>query len=169
MNTAANHPRIQAVKNLLKNARKKETRKRHDNFEDRGAGTMFDGYSTIAELIQLTDYFLRQDSTEHYRNAAMLLTSHYTLMRGENVRELEMADVQTLPLEGEGPTPEIECPALVLLLDHGKTNQFGNAQHGSFIRNSNVEACPWMALGLYLFYRWHIEGEDFPDMTTPQT
>ena len=26
-----------------------------------------------------------------------------------------------------------------------------------------------MALGLYFFHRWHVQGEQFPDMTRPQT
>ncbi|KAG2211526.1 hypothetical protein INT45_012682 [Circinella minor] len=75
----------------------------------------------------------------------MFLASHFGLMRGGNVREIELADVHYIPLQGEGPNPEVECPCLILLMDHGKTNQFGKQEHASAI-------C----------------GEQFPDMTRPE-
>ncbi|KAK9326509.1 hypothetical protein V1520DRAFT_358945, partial [Lipomyces starkeyi] len=44
------------------------------------------------------------------------------LLRGNNRREIEPADLYLLPLENEGPT---KCKVLVILLCNGKTNQHG--------------------------------------------
>ncbi|KAG2223199.1 hypothetical protein INT45_011545 [Circinella minor] len=169
VNVMENQPRINAVKNLLKNARILDRQKRCDNYEDRAAGTIFDGYSTTEKLAQVVDYFLRKDRSEHYRNAMMLLLSHHCLLRGENVRSLDLPDAQTLSLEGEGVTPDIECQALVILIDHGKTNKFGKPQYGSCIQNDDIKTCPWMMLALYLFHRWIVVQEPFLNMTKPES
>ncbi|KAG2214765.1 hypothetical protein INT45_004083 [Circinella minor] len=50
VNVMENQTRINAVKNLLKNARILDRQKRRDNYEDRAAGTIFDGYSTTEKL-----------------------------------------------------------------------------------------------------------------------
>ncbi|KAG2217651.1 hypothetical protein INT45_000781 [Circinella minor] len=168
LNVPTNHPRIPDVKTLLKNERKKETRRRKENYADRVAGSILNGYSTTDELTKVVDYFLTKDRPEHYRNAVMFLASHFGLMRGGNVCEIELADVHYIPLQGEGPNPEVECPCLILLMDHGKTNQFGKQEHASAIRCGHVEICLWMTLGIYFFHRWHISGEQFPDMTRPE-
>ncbi|OWY91165.1 hypothetical protein PHMEG_00040373 [Phytophthora megakarya] len=42
-------------------------------------------------------------------------------------------------LENEGFT---ECRALVMILGHGKNNQYGRREFGSCIRHRNVEVCP---------------------------
>ncbi|KAG2216880.1 hypothetical protein INT45_004564 [Circinella minor] len=88
----------------------------------------------------------------------MLLLSHHCLLRGENVHSLDLLDAQTLSLEGEAVTPDIECHALVILIDHRKTNKFGKPQYGSCIRNDNIKTCPWMTLALYLFHRDNIDN-----------
>ncbi|KAG2224285.1 hypothetical protein INT45_012853 [Circinella minor] len=158
LNVPTNHPRIPDVKTLLKNERKKETRRRKENYADRVAGSILDGYSTTDELAKVVDYFLTKDRPEHYRNAVMFLASHFGLMHGGNVREIELADVHYIPLQGEGPNPEVECPCLILLMDHGKTNQFGKQEHASAIRCGYVEICLWMTPGIYFFRRWHISA-----------
>ncbi|KAG2221844.1 hypothetical protein INT45_003558 [Circinella minor] len=144
VNVMENQPRINAVKKLLKNARVLDQQKRRDNYEDRAAGTIFDGYSTIEKLAQVVDYFLRKDQSEHYQNAMMLLLSHHCLSRGKNLHSLDLPDAQTLSLEGEGVTPNIECHAL-------------------------IKTCPWMTLALYLFHCWTVVQEPFPNMTKPES
>ena len=120
LNIQNNHPRIPDVKALLRNERRLDTKRRKNNHEDRAAGSILDGYSTTKELSDIIDYFLTKDRHEHYRNAVMMLISHFALMRGDNVRKIELADIQYIPLQGEGPTPEIECPCLVILLKSRK-------------------------------------------------
>jgi hypothetical protein len=48
----------------------------------------------------------------------------------------------------------------------GKTNQEGKIQVGMVIRHKNVELCSVGVLGLYLFSRFHIAAEPFPDMSS---
>ena len=53
-------------------------------------------------------------------------------------------------------------------MDQGKTNQFGRREFGSCIRNKDPRVCPFGALGLYLFWRFHIESEEVPDFLDPR-
>lgn len=68
-------------------------------------------------------------------------------------------------LENEG---YLECKALISVLDQGKTNQFGRIKFGACIRNKKVRVCTIGAYALYLFYRFHIENEPFPDVSNPR-
>ncbi|KAG2211527.1 hypothetical protein INT45_012683 [Circinella minor] len=61
LNVPTNHPQIPDVKTLLKNERKKETRRRKENYADRVAGSILNGYSTTDELTKVVDYFLTKD------------------------------------------------------------------------------------------------------------
>ena len=56
-----------------------------------------------------------------------MLFGHFLVLRGENRRMVELADliVMQYPPE-EGPTP---CFAVVLQITAGKTNQTGRAQY----------------------------------------
>lgn len=71
-------------------------------------------------------------------------------MRGDNVRKLELADLFSLRLENEGPNG---ATAVVLLLNHGKTNQTGRTKYAAFLRNKEVDLCPVGALAAYFFAR----------------
>ena len=81
------------------------------------------------------------------------------------MRDVEFPDLFTLLLEQEGYQG---CYALVMIMRQGKTNQFGRIEYGSSFRNSNVNVCPHGALSLVLFDRFHVQGELFPDFTTPR-
>ncbi|OAD81211.1 hypothetical protein PHYBLDRAFT_99792, partial [Phycomyces blakesleeanus NRRL 1555(-)] len=78
------------------------------------------------------------------------------ILHGKSARKAEFANLQTVMLDREGP---FECPAFVLVLKQGKTNQFGRIELAACLRNSKVEICPFMALRCYFFWRWHIDGE----------
>jgi hypothetical protein len=91
----------------------------------------------------------------------MFTLSHYGLMRGQNVRGMELPDLFSLPLEGEGPT---DCIAVVSSMRNGKTNAFGKLEYGAMIRAKNVEACGISTLGFYLFERFHLNGENLPNV-----
>ncbi|KAG2225155.1 hypothetical protein INT45_009484 [Circinella minor] len=111
---------------------------KRDQMEDRGVRSVVDGYSTTAFLLQ-----------------------HFGFLRGESIRMMEFADLQSMLLEREGAT---ECYALVMVLLQGKTNQEGRVEFAACIRNRNVEICPQMTLSFYLFHRWHIQGEPFSSL-----
>ena len=46
-----------------------------------------------------------------------------------------------------------------------QTNRDGKAQYGVAFRNKNVEYCPVNAVALYLFYRFHVEMESWPEFS----
>ena len=48
----------------------------------------------------------------------------------------------------------------------GKTNQFGRIEYGAFIRSKEFRICPFGMSAFYLFWRFQIGNEPFPDFTT---
>jgi hypothetical protein len=63
-------------------------------------------------------------------------------------------------IENEGPG---ECPALLCIMDQGKTNQFGKIQSGTAMRHKNAGLCPIGAVAMLLFFCFQVENEPFPD------
>jgi hypothetical protein len=87
------------------------------------------------------------------------------LLRDHSTRACQLPDLFTLEFENEGVTPYWP---VIMVMDQGKTNQFGKREHAACIRNRELIACPVGALAFYLFYRWHRGGEHFPDFTSRQ-
>ncbi|OWY91345.1 hypothetical protein PHMEG_00040110 [Phytophthora megakarya] len=58
--------------------------------------------------------------------------------------------------------------ALVMIMEQGKTNQYGRREFRSCIWHRNVEVCPIEALGFYLCYRWSVQTEDVPNFLVPE-
>ena len=69
LNMNANpHPRDCPALNVLFNSvRLDESKKRQENFEDRGIGTIQDGYSSVEELTKIANYFLSGNSSASSR------------------------------------------------------------------------------------------------------
>ncbi|EGZ23183.1 hypothetical protein PHYSODRAFT_324419 [Phytophthora sojae] len=59
---------------------------------------------------------------------------HSCLLRDESARNLELPDLFSVELEHEGFT---DCRALVMIMEQGKTNQYGRRDFGSCIRHRN--------------------------------
>ncbi|ETP08742.1 hypothetical protein F441_15343 [Phytophthora nicotianae CJ01A1] len=160
-------PRDDAVTALLKLTQSEEDNRKRKNYEDRGADTLLDGYTATEQIQQVASYFwdTKGDSGTSLRNLLAFLLSHYALMRGESVRMLELADLHSIPLENEGYNP---CRALVMVMvmGQGKTNQVGRVEVGACMRHKNVRVCGHGMLAIYLFWRWHVDGEKFPDFTS---
>ena len=70
-----------------------------------------------------------------------------------------------MELKNEGPS---RCIAFVASSRHGKTNKYGKVNSSACYRNSNVNICPVGAIALYLFDRFHIQGEEL-DFTRNST
>ncbi|KUF85863.1 26S proteasome non-ATPase regulatory subunit 12 [Phytophthora nicotianae] len=68
-------------------------------------------------------------------------------------------------LDGEGYQT---CTALVLLIQHGKTNTFGKMQHVGYMRNKDVRICPVGAAAFYFFHLFHVDREPFPSFAKSQ-
>ncbi|KAE8266440.1 hypothetical protein A4X09_0g5909 [Tilletia walkeri] len=159
---AAPHPRSAAVKQLIETARKQQQGKDRREYKDRAHGTHLDGYDRD-EMRKLSAYFFERDTEIGMRDRAALFLCHFALLRGDNCRALEFPDLHHLELRDEGFTP---CFAVVLILRQGKTNKFGHLEFGSFIRAADVELCPVGALALYLFSRFQLSREPFPDFSS---
>lgn len=158
------HPRKACIR-LLENMKFNDERLRRSEFQDRGLGTLIDGYTSENDVANIVSYYYSRSRGIELRNAVAFLLSHYCLLRGESARKAEFADLQMVMLDREGPS---ECPAFVMVLRQGKTNHFGRIELSACIRNSKVEICPFMALGSYFFWRWHIEREQFPSLETSE-
>ena len=152
------HPRNH-FKGLLKKAKADEERIKKTNYEDRGVGTVMDGYTTTDEIANVVRFYFSEKKTSDLRNGLCFLLSHFCLLRGESARKAELPDLQVVDLENEGIG---KCPALVLIMRQGKTNKFGKLEVGACMRNAKVEICPFMMLGAYFFARFHFENEPFP-------
>ncbi|KAI9481581.1 MAG: hypothetical protein EXX96DRAFT_608258 [Benjaminiella poitrasii] len=50
----------------------------------------------------------------------------------------------------------------------GKTNQEHQKLYSGVISYKNVQTCAFGAVGFYLFHRFHVKGEAFPDFSTNQ-
>lgn len=77
---------------------------------------------------------------------------------------LELCDLFAETLENEGV--DRPCTALILGLCQGKTNKHGKIEAGACVRNKVVEICPVGALAMYLFWRWQVNLEPFPDFSS---
>ena len=84
------------------------------------------------------------------RNRAGYLLSEYGLLRGENVRDLQLPDFFCVEMEEEGPT---DCNAMVILKGRGKRNQYGKALFSGYYRHSDVALCSVSCIAFYLFLR----------------
>jgi hypothetical protein len=68
----------------------------------------------------------------------------------------------SLEFKDEGAT---RCPVFVMMITGGKTNQEHHRLYSGVIRHKNVQICAFGAVGFYLFHRFHIKGEVFPDFS----
>jgi hypothetical protein len=154
-------PRGRVVKALLRDLSLRETQRKRDQYVDRGANTLNDGI--IDDNLQsVAQYYLNQNRLSDVRNRADFLLMYGILARSQNTRLMQFPDLFMLRLDERSPTP---CDALVMTMDRGKTNQRGQIEYGAVMRHKNVNVCPIGATALYLFSRFHMEGEQFPDFT----
>ncbi|XP_044714774.1 centromere DNA-binding protein complex CBF3 subunit [Hirsutella rhossiliensis] len=93
---------------------------------------------------------------QNLRTRVDLLFGHYYLLRGENRRKMELADLSLLDYPpSEGPTP---CGCLVSLLRDGKLNKTARKEFMGALRHKDpysVRKGPSTAL----LWRWHVAGE----------
>ena len=111
------HPRGPLVKEYLKHLSAQENNRRKANFHDRGVGTFADGYLSSEELATISNEFLNSSASIGLRDRCAFLLAHYAMVRGENIRNLELADLLTMELPNEGPDT---CTALVLMMLQGE-------------------------------------------------
>lgn len=161
------HPRGEAIKALLRGRARQEHQRRREQYVDRAAGTILDGYDlekigTIVRRCWEAPLNLkrRNNSIESYfRTALDFLMGHNLLLRGEARRTAALPDLFTIPLSNEGPTP---CDALVLIMDNGKTNSVGRLEYAAATRHKDPLFCTLSHLAFYLFWRWDVMKQETP-------
>ena len=158
-------PNGAALQSLFKVQRSQQHQKSKDLHEDRGRGTIADGYDTH-ELERFADSNWRLSETAtgvtvggYLRTSLDFLMGHFLLIRGESRRAAELADLQLLMLENEGPTP---APCLLYIMTNGKTNANGRIEYGGLLRHRNVRLCCMSMLAAYFVWRWHQSPEKMP-------
>lgn len=101
-------------------------------------------------LLQIFDEAMKQNSGVGLRNRLTFQIAHFCLMRGDNVRKLELSDLQHQYFDNEGFT---KCISISLQMARGKTNRYNRKESAAFLRHKDVRLCPVSGLALYLFYR----------------
>jgi len=120
---------------------------------------------------KVADYFWSYRQTtfcafKGLRNRVGYLLAEQGLLRGENIRDAELPDFFTVEMEDEGPS---HCVALTVLKGRGKMNQYGKPVFSGYYRHSDVRLCSVSAVALYMFFRYHVSKEPFPDLScSPQ-
>lgn len=158
------NPNGAALSALMKDLLQKQDSKKKQSFEDRGRGTIADGYDTQG-LQSIVAEFWKLSQAGSVVMAATLrgrldfILSHLLLARGEAHRFAELPDLQLLMLDNESPSP---CPALLYIMSSGKTNQNGRIEYTGLLRNKDVSVCGMNALAFYFFWRWERSTESFP-------
>ncbi|KAK4217014.1 hypothetical protein QBC37DRAFT_415804 [Rhypophila decipiens] len=155
------NPRSSAVRGFLEQRTRQRSRIDRTAFKDRGSEGIQAGYSSI-EWSAIQKHLLSTSANlpQNFRTRVDLLFGHYYLLRGENRRKMELADLSLLeyPLT-EGPTP---CRCLVALLQDGKMNKTAKKEFMGALRHKDPLLCTQGALAQLLFWRWHIAGEPAP-------
>jgi len=152
------------AKLVAQTKRDEEGRQRAEKL-DRAKLSFQDGYTTRDQMVQVCDFFMNKKSEEGLRDKLSFLLSHFCMLRGESVREMELADMQMISLQNESKNRN--CPALICLLRQGKTNQFHRLEVAATIRAENTFICSLSSLAMYFVWRWHLSGENFPSFADP--
>jgi centromere DNA-binding complex CBF3 subunit-like protein/transcriptional activator of glycolytic enzymes GCR1 len=160
-NANTENPRGIAVRGFLEQRSRQRGKLERAAFKDRGTDGIQAGYSP-EEWLRIQDLLLSGAAytPQNLRTRVDLLFGHYYLLRGENRRRMELADLSLLDYPpSEGPTP---CGCLVSLLQDGKLNKTARKEFMGSLRHKDPLFCTQGALAQLLFWRWHIAGEAPP-------
>ena len=166
-NKNTENPRGAAVRGFLEQRARQRSHHNRASFKDRCTEGIQAGYSST-EWLAIQEHLLHGAATlpQNLRTRVDLLFGHYYLLRGENRRKLELADLSLLdyPRE-EGPTL---CGCLVSLLQDGKMKKTARKEFMGSLRHKDPLFCTQGALAQLLFWRWHIVGEPAPSFRRRQ-
>jgi hypothetical protein len=152
-----------AVKELLKNAKKEVMAQNSAMYEDRGIGTLSDEISAH-EQGKLAQFYWLKNTEEGLKQRADFLMSFALMSRGDNLRNLKLSEIghRFYPEEGVSGSHLLRT-----VWRKSKKNQYGNIQQNTLMRHKDVTKCPFGALGLYLFFRYHVREDPWPDFSRP--
>jgi hypothetical protein len=160
------HPRGGVLRDIVRQTKEAQDSRDREAFVDRGVGGINAGYSD-EEFLSLHRHLLKSacqhsHTYPHFlRTRLDVLMGHFYVLRGENRREGELADLALLTYPPtEGPTP---CQAVVFTISKGKTNKSGKKQFMGALRHKNPLLCSQGAMAQYFFARWSLGGERPPN------
>ena len=84
----------------------------------------------------------------------MVMIGHSMLLRGDNVRRIEFADMWAVPLDEEQPN---YCLIINLMGTKTSADVVASKSFGVAIRNKSVTCCAVGTLALYFFLRFNQE------------
>ena len=155
------NPRGAAVRGFLEQRGRQRGKLDRASYKDRGSDGIQAGYS--ADKWQRIQDLLLSGAAytpQNLRTRVDLLFGHYYLLRGENRRKMELADLSLLDYpSSEGPTL---CGCLVSLLQDGKMNKTARKEFMGALRHKDPLFCTQGALAQLFFWRWHVAGEAPP-------
>ncbi|KAK7582888.1 hypothetical protein V3481_012184 [Fusarium oxysporum f. sp. vasinfectum] len=166
-NANTENPRGAAVRGFLEQRGRQRGKHDRASFKDRGTDGIQAGYSPD-EWLRVQDLLLSGAAymPQNLRTRVDLLFGHYYLLRGENRRKMELADLSLLDYpSSEGPTP---CGCLVTLLRDGKLNKTAKKEFMGALRHKDPLFCTQGALAQLFFWRWHVAGEPSPSFRRRQ-
>lgn len=166
-------PRGEVVKNIQKTFSRNIHKVRKATYYDRGLLYQHLLNNERRQQRQLiADYFWRYGdgsislAFKGLRNRVGYLLSEQGLLRGENIRDLQFPDFFCIEMDKEGPST---CIAMAIIKGRGKMNQFGKPLFSGYYRHADVWLCSVSSVALYLFYRFHVCNEPFPDFSVSQS
>ncbi|KAH7460994.1 hypothetical protein FOMA001_g19368 [Fusarium oxysporum f. sp. matthiolae] len=166
-NANTENPRGAAVRGFLEQRGRQRGKHDRASFKDRGTDGIQAGYAPD-EWLRVQDLLLSGAAymPQNLRTRVDLLFGHYYLLRGENRRKMELADLSLLDYpSSEGPTP---CGCLVTLLRDGKLNKTAKKEFMGALRHKDPLFCTQGALAQLFFRRWHVAGELSPSFRRRQ-
>jgi len=163
------HPRGFAVRSALKDVQSRAWKRIRESHEDRAVNTLLDAY-TPGDLQNFVRHCwtagTRANVDSYMRTLLDFLVGHFFLVRGEQRRMAELADMFVMQLPTESAFQECWC--WVMVFDNGKTNSSGKKQYLGALRNRDFRICPIGALAMYLFTRFHVKKEAWPSLRSPE-
>ena len=160
------NPRGLGVKGHLKELQASTHERIRAHHEDRAIGTILDGYSLDTLRAFVERCWEPTTRVEPYlRTSLDFLIGHFYLLRGQLRRTAELADMFVLDLPSEGVQT---CRAWVFIFDNGKTNNTGKKQYLGAMRHKDVTTCVQGALAQYLFWRFHVGKQEWPDFSSSE-
>jgi hypothetical protein len=130
---------------------------------------LLSGYTGLDQLEEiLRAGFTKHNTTKGLRNTAAFALSHLLLLRGDNIRNIDLSCMFTVTLPGESFLSERPATALVITLLRSKTNDEGRKDYSAALRHLRVECCAIAWVALYLLGRWDVSEEDFPNFSVSQ-
>jgi hypothetical protein len=126
INPQTERPRNHYIISFLDNKARQSAEISMRNYDDRGTGTLLDGYSTSQELAKIIAAgFTLHNTVRGLQAAAAFSFSHSTLLRGDNIRRMDLANLFSMTLEDEGIDSSKPSLAVVASLIRSKTNTDG--------------------------------------------